>query len=172
MKKLTLMACLALCSAPLLHAQTQSAPPATGGTSATATANTYALFKVEDANMKIRSSDGSEAGEIQYLVIDPTTQRVVSVLVSGGMLKEKLVALPFASLPSTWGKEMTLTTIDKERFQNAPSIDRAALKNTQTISRDQIDRGTAHFGGAVSRSGSGIQPEPVGSGPGQQQENR
>ncbi len=123
----------------------------------------YTVFHVVDDTHIIRTSDGKEAGHVEYLIVDPETQRIVSTIVSGGAVGEKFVAVPYQSMHFGTGREVTLTEITRERLISAPVIERRTL-TTNVIEPAVFQRASQHFGvrfettvgGAPDRPGAPI----------------
>jgi sporulation protein YlmC with PRC-barrel domain len=72
----------------------------------------------------VRSSDDVEIGEVEDLVIDPATGRIVSVVieVEGRLgLTEKFVTLPLDRLRRGEGGRIT-ATVTRDEFRAAPGI--------------------------------------------------
>jgi len=56
------------------------------------------VLKVCQDDLVLHTSDGADAGHVSYIVMDPESRMVDSVLVSGGVLAERTVAVPFDSV--------------------------------------------------------------------------
>ena len=110
-----------------------------------ANAADYSLFKVCQDQRIIRTSDGAEAGHIEYIVVDPSSREVISTVVSGGVEGDRLLAIPYSSLNFAGGNEITLTEITRERLVSAPVIERTQI-NTAVIAPEIIERTREHFG--------------------------
>src|SRR5688572_1172399 len=93
-------------------------------------ASELVVLKVCQEDLLIRTSDGAEAGRITYVVMDPGSRSVVSVLVSGGVLTDRIVAVPFDSVRFGSGRDVTLYEIDQQRLISAPVIERTSLVST------------------------------------------
>jgi hypothetical protein len=100
--------------------------------------------KVCQDDLLLRTSDGAEAGRITYVVMDPSNQTVVSALISGGVLAERVVAVPFTSVRLGSGREVTLVDIDQQRLIAAPVIERSAI-SSHTFDASIIERSRTHF---------------------------
>jgi hypothetical protein len=116
----------------------------------------------------IRTSDGAEAGHIEYIVVDPSSREVISTVVSGGVEGDRLLAIPYSSLNFAGGNEITLTEITRERLVSAPVIERTQI-NTAVIAPEIIERTREHFGarGETNVRGRGdnrVAPEPRNAG--------
>ncbi|RYD76083.1 MAG: PRC-barrel domain containing protein [Verrucomicrobiaceae bacterium] len=53
----------------------------------------YTVFRVCEEERVIKTSDGADAGRVEYIVVDPSQQRVVSAVISGGVISNKHVAV-------------------------------------------------------------------------------
>ncbi|HSI65709.1 MAG TPA: hypothetical protein VLE43_21465 [Candidatus Saccharimonadia bacterium] len=108
----------------------------------------YSILKVCQEDLVLHTSDGSEGGRIGYVVVDPGSQRIVSALVTGGVLAERVVAVPFRSMRFKSAREVTLIDIDQQRLISAPVIERTVLTSTTTrFEPSVIERSYTYFGG-------------------------
>jgi len=58
-------------------------------------AASYSVFRVCQDQHVIRTSDGAEAGRVEYILVDPEQQRIVSTVITGGVIGEPCsIALP------------------------------------------------------------------------------
>jgi hypothetical protein len=105
----------------------------------------YAIFKICQDQRIIRTSDGAEAGHIEYIVVDPSSREIVSTVVSGGVEGDRLLAVPYSSLTFSGGNEITLREVTRERLVSAPVIERTQI-NAAVIAPDIIERTREHFG--------------------------
>lgn len=106
----------------------------------------YTVFKVCEDQHVIRTSDGAEAGHVEYIVFDPAEQRIVSSIVSGGSVGEKFVAVPFSSMRFGPEREVVLTEITRERLVSAPVIERTQITTTARFEPTVVERSFTHFG--------------------------
>lgn len=104
----------------------------------------YSTFRVCEDTRIIRTSDGADAGRVQYIVVDPSNQRVISTIVTGGVVGEKFVAVPFSAMRFDASESITLTEITRERIVSAPAMERTQI--TAVIQPDTINRTYQHFG--------------------------
>src|SRR4051794_33948698 len=86
-------------------------------------ADQYSVFRVCEDKHVLHTSDGADAGHVEYIVVDPGQQRIVSTVVTGGVIGEKHVAVPFSEMRFGGGSEVTFTKITRERFIAAPVIE-------------------------------------------------
>lgn len=106
----------------------------------------YSIFRICEDQHIIRTSDGAEAGRLEYIVVDPSNQRIISSIVTGGVIGEKFVAVPFSSMRFDADRSITLTEINRERIVSAPVIERTQISSATVIRPDIIDRTYQHFG--------------------------
>jgi hypothetical protein len=106
----------------------------------------YSVFRVCEDQHVLRTSDGAEAGRVEYIVVDPGGGRVVSSIVSGGVIGEKLVAVPFSSLRFGAQREVVLTEITRERLVSAPVIERNQINVSVRFQPTLVERSFTHFG--------------------------
>src|SRR3954447_9127457 len=100
----------------------------------------YSVFKVCEDKHVIRTSDGQEAGHVEYIVVDPGAQRIVSTVITGGVTGERLVSVPYSSMRFGEGQDVTLTEITRERLVAAPVIERTQLTTTSRIEPSIVER--------------------------------
>jgi hypothetical protein len=134
-----------------------------------ANAADYALFRVCQDQRIIRTSDGAEAGHIEYIVVDPSSREVISTVVSGGVEGDRLLAIPYGSLEFGGGNEIILREINRERLVSAPVIERTQI-SAAVIAPDIIQRTREHFGArgevnAPGRAGERVAPGAPNAGP-------
>lgn len=123
----------------------------TAALSLAAQAADYTVFRVCEDKHVIRTSDGAEAGRVEYIVLEPTSHRVISTVITGGVLGERLIAVPVESFQMT-EREITLTQIDRTRLIAAPVIERTALTTTAFVQPAVIERSFTHFGARLDGS--------------------
>jgi hypothetical protein len=106
----------------------------------------YSVFRVCEDQHVIKTADGAEAGHVEYIVLEPSSRRIVSTVVTGGVIGGKLVAVPFESMQFGTDRTVTLTEINRERLVSAPVIERTEFAKTSVIQPTVIDRTYNHFG--------------------------
>jgi hypothetical protein len=111
-----------------------------------ASAAELSVFRVCQDQRVIRTSDGAEAGRVEYIVVDPSNREVVSTIIGGGVVGERLIAIPYDSLRFNGDREITLNEITRERLVSAPAIERTQI-NAAVIDPGVIERTRTHFGG-------------------------
>src|SRR5215210_5342404 len=90
----------------------------------------YTVFRVCEDQHVLRTSDGAEAGRVEYIVVEPTSQRVVSAVVTGGVVASKHIAIPMSAFRVGSNREVTLTTVTRERLISAPTIETTRFSST------------------------------------------
>jgi sporulation protein YlmC with PRC-barrel domain len=120
--------------------------------SASVFADSYSVFRVCEDKHVIRTSDGEEAGHVEYIVVDPGQQRIVSTVVTGGVIGSKHIALPFSAVQVRGEREIVLTEITRERIVSAPTIEVSRFSSTSVIEPSFIERSTSHFTSGSSTS--------------------
>jgi hypothetical protein len=121
------------------------------GSLAVSNAADLSVFRVCQDQRVIHTSDGAEAGHIQYIVVDPASREIVSTVVSGGEEGERLIAIPYASLTFTSEREIALRDITRERLVSAPVIERTAISSS-VIESTIIERTRTHFAGRTDET--------------------
>lgn len=116
----------------------------------------YSVFRICEDQRVVRTSDGVDAGHVQYIVIEPTSHRIVSTIVSGGAVGERLVPVPIESVTFQGTNEVVLTQITRERLVSAPVIERAQLSSTTIIQPTIVERSFTHFGVRVNAEASAV----------------
>src|SRR5215207_10645298 len=106
----------------------------------------YTVFRVCEDQHVLRTSDGAEAGRVEYIVVDPGAQRVVSAVVTGGVVAQKHVAIPMSAVQFGSNREVTLTNITRERLVAAPVFETTRLTTSSVIEPAMIERTYTHFG--------------------------
>lgn len=104
----------------------------------------YSVFRVCEDKHVLRTSDGADAGRVEYIVLEPSSQRVVSTIVTGGVVGPKFVAVPFTSMQFTNDHEIALTEITRERIVSAPVIERTQITSA-AFEPSIIQRTNNHF---------------------------
>ena len=113
-------------------------------------ADSYSVFRICEDQHVLRTSDGAEAGRVEYIVVEPARQRIVSTVITGGVVGEKFVAVPFSVMRFGTEREITLTEITRERLVSAPVIERSRFTASAVIEQTVIHPTFAHFGVNIS----------------------
>lgn len=120
----------------------------------------YSVLKVCQEDLVLHTTDGAEAGRIGYVVVEPGSQRIVSALVTGGVLAERVVAVPFTSMRFKSAREVSLVDIDRQRLISAPVVERTHLTSTTTrFEPSYFERSYTHFGGNAADLRVGVRSE-------------
>jgi hypothetical protein len=121
----------------------------------------FSVFKVCDDKHTIRTSDGADAGHIEYLVLEPDGRSVVAAIVTGGVSGTRLVSLPATSMELQSPSELRLPQIQRERLLSAPVIERASLLQSKLLRSDIVERCYTHFGAAFNPAVAPVQAPAV-----------
>ena len=108
-------------------------------------ADSYSVFRICEDQHVLRTSDGAEAGRVEYIIVEPSQQRIVSTVITGGVVGEKFVAVPFSVMRFGGEREITLTEITRERLVAAPVIERTHFTARAVIEPALIQPTFAHF---------------------------
>src|SRR4029453_6991757 len=138
MKKILAGFAALLFAAPLVaSAQTtrpadKPARTAAGKTKAPAWKNEAGLYETKDIiGTRIKNAEGKDLGEVDQLLIDPSSGKVTRVVIGVGGLAgvgEKKVVVPWSELkfaPVTAGKKNAIT-MDQAQLNSAPRYERSA----------------------------------------------
>lgn len=106
----------------------------------------YTVFRVCEDHHVIHTSDGADAGRVEYIVVEPATHRLVSAIITGGVLESRLIPVPVAAFHFGPEREVILTDITRERLIAAPVIEAARLSSTTVIEPTIVERTFTHFG--------------------------
>lgn len=104
----------------------------------------WSLIKVCQEDLVLHTSDGADAGRVTHLVLDQGGATVSSVLISGGVLAERTVVVPFSSV-RVEGSRTTLVEINRERLIAAPVIERSSISTTTTFDTSVVERSRTYF---------------------------
>ena len=108
-------------------------------------AEEYSAFRISRDQHMVRTSDGAEAGRVEYLIVDPASHRVMSTVITGGVVGNKLVAVPFETVEVGGSGVITLTAIDRAKLAAAPELEKSQFA-TSSVDSSILDRMTKHFG--------------------------
>src|SRR3954465_2852044 len=111
-----------------------------------ATAAEYTVFKVCEDQRILRTSDGADAGHVDYIVVDPGSHQVVSTVITGGVLAERHVAIPISSLTFGADRTVTIREITREKIVSAPVIETTRFRESYVIEPSIVERSYTHFG--------------------------
>jgi hypothetical protein len=111
-----------------------------------ASAAELTVFRICEDQHVLRTSDGAEAGRVEYIVVEPSSFRVVSAVVHGGVIGEKSVNVPISVFRFGGNREITLTNITRERLVSAPVFETTRLSASVTIEPTVVEQTFTHFG--------------------------
>ena len=115
-------------------------------------ADQFSVFKICEDKHVIKTSDGQDCGHIEYIVADPAQQRIVTAVVSGGILSDRLVAVPYEEFRYGTGADITVN-VDRQRLVSAPVIERQTLVSGGFIEPTVVQRSVSYFGGGTNVEG-------------------
>jgi hypothetical protein len=115
-------------------------------------ADQYSVFKICEDKHVIHTSDGADAGHIEYIITDPAHQQIVSAVCSGGVLADRLIQVPFDEFAYGDGNEITIN-FDRQRLVSAPVIEQNVLVSGTRIDPGVVERSVTYFGGRNGRNG-------------------
>jgi sporulation protein YlmC with PRC-barrel domain len=116
--------------------------------------SSYTVFRVCQDQRVIHTSDGAEVGHVQYIVVDPGQQRIVSTVVSGGVLGDRYVAVPYEDIQMQDDNNIVLTNIDRERIASAPALEVNRFTSRSVIEPSVVEPSVTYFGNASQRTTS------------------
>jgi hypothetical protein len=106
----------------------------------------YTVFKVCEDQRVLKTSDGADAGHVDYIVVDPGSHQVISTVITGGVLAERHVAIPISSLTFGADRTVTIREITRERIVAAPVIETTRWRESYVVEPSIIERSYTHFG--------------------------
>lgn len=109
-------------------------------------ADDYTVFHVCQDQHIIHTADGADAGHVEYIVCEPGSHRIVSTVVTGGVVGERFVPVPFEVMQFNNDREIMLTQITRERIESAPVIERTQIASTTVVQPALFERTSQHFG--------------------------
>lgn len=134
--------------------QAASGSSAAGSASSMSASQQAQLTSEQLLDMKVKGAQGEDIGEVEQLVIDPSSGRVQSVVVSvGGFLGmgDKKVALPWNQVQIGQDKETLTTQATKQQLETAQAWQDPS---EQTASRPAGSTATGGDSAPASRSTS------------------
>src|SRR6478736_3253427 len=78
----------------------------------------YRVLKICESDYALHTSDGADAGRIEYIVVDPAQSEIVSAIVTGGIVSNRYVTLPFSAFRLGSSHDVVLTEIDRVRLES------------------------------------------------------
>jgi hypothetical protein len=127
-------------------ARLSAAETETTTTTQTESNGDYSVLKICQSDYTLKTDDGADAGRIEYVVLDPSEGRIVSAVITGGVLAERFVAVPFTAIRLGPSREVTLVKIDRAHLMDAQPIEREHIVNVHHFAPDVVRRTYAHFG--------------------------
>jgi hypothetical protein len=118
----------------------------------------FQVLKVCEDQRAIRTSDGADAGHVEYVILEPTRGALVAGIVTGGVVGTRLVAVPATSMEFVHGNEILLPHIQRERLLNAPVIERASLVTRKMLRSEVVERSYTHFGATFAPAAAPVRP--------------
>jgi hypothetical protein len=106
----------------------------------------YSTLRVCEDDAIVRGADGTDCGHISYVVFDPDSRQLVSVFLSGGVLADRLVAVPYESFRFGGSSDITLVNINQQTLVNAPAIQISQISRGTRIDPALLQRSYEHFG--------------------------
>jgi len=128
----------------------------------TASAAELTAFRICEDQRVIHTSDGAEAGRVEYIMVEPSSFRVVSAVVRGGVVAEKFVVLPISVMHFGTGNEITLTNITREKLVAAPVFEATHFHAGMSVDTSVIEPSYTHFGvnaSEITRTSTDIRTE-------------
>lgn len=110
----------------------------------------YSVLKICQSDYTFKTEDGADAGHMEYVMVDPSEGRIVSAVLTGGVLAERFVAVPYESIHLGPSREITLVHVDRTHLVDAPAIEKERIVHTTHFASDVIRRSYEHFGARVS----------------------
>src|SRR3954471_24898993 len=104
-----------------------------------ATAAEYTVFKVCEDQRILKTSDGADAGHVDYIVVDPGSHEVISTVITGGVLADRHVAIPISSLTFGADRQVTIRDITRERIVSAPVIETTRWRDSYVVEPSVIE---------------------------------
>lgn len=111
-----------------------------------ALADDLSVFRVCQDQRVLHTSDGADAGHIEYIVMDPGSDRIVSAVVTGGVIADRHVAIPIEAMRFGADREITFTNITRETIVSAPVVETSTFSTAAVIHPEVIERTYTHFG--------------------------
>jgi hypothetical protein len=115
----------------------------------------YRVLKICESDYALHTSDGADAGRIEYIVIDPQEDEIVSAIVTGGIEANRFVTLPFSVFHLGTSHDVVLREVDRAHLESAPVIERSRITTSAAFDRGLVERSYTHFGMDVHRRWEG-----------------
>jgi hypothetical protein len=123
----------------------------------------FSVFKTDDDGHDLRTSDG-RAGALhaEYMVLEPSTRKVEAAIVTGGVLGEKFVMVPFKAVRFEGSRDIILTDVARDRLADAPEIEKSQLNSSAMLAASEIDHCYSYFG--LQRDAIGLSADSAAKG--------
>ena len=119
------------------------------GVAASSYAAEYSVFKVCNDRHVITTSDGEQAGHIEYIVVDPESHAVVSTVIGGGFLGDRFVSVPADDFSYENGDAIVLHNVTRERLVSAPVFERDRIVEGGRIDPTYFGQSFGYWGRQV-----------------------
>lgn len=116
----------------------------------------YSVFRICQDQRVIHTSDGADVGHVEYILVDPTQQRIVSTVISGGAVGDRYVAIPYEDVQFQ-GDNIVLNNIDRERIVSAPAIEVNQLTSSRQVDTSFVQPSVSYFGTSTERRTTGAE---------------
>jgi len=131
----------------------------------------YSVFRICQDQRVIHTSDGADVGHVEYILVDPTQQRIVSTVITGGAIGDRYVAVPYEDVQFQGDSgDIVLNNIDRERIVSAPAVEVNQLTSSRRVETSFVQPSVSYFGTSTERRTTGaetstsINREQTGSG--------
>jgi len=116
----------------------------------------YSVFRICQDQRVIHTSDGADVGHVEYILVDPTQQRIVSTVITGGAIGDRYVAVPYEDVQFQ-GDNIVLNNIDRERIVSAPAIEVNQLTSSRQVDTSFVQPSVSYFGTSTERRTTGAE---------------
>ena len=134
---------------PIIHISFAALALAGLGFTAVA-ADSYSVFRICEDQHILKTSDGADAGHIEYIVVDPAQQRIVSSVITGGVVGTRHVSIPYSEFQTTGERDIVLHSVTRERIVAAPVIEVERFRTNPVIDRTVFEKSSSYFNVNVS----------------------
>lgn len=122
------------------------------------------VYRICEDKHVIHTSDGADGGHVEYIMVDPDNQQIVSAIVTGGVVGEKHITLPYSSFRYSGDGRIELTDIDRERFVGAPTVEVSRFSTSLVVAPTIVESSRTYWGSAwrgsvgENRTREGVEP--------------
>jgi len=138
---------------PLINKFTLAAAALAGLSYSAVAADSYSVFHVCEDQHILRTSDGADAGHLEYIVVEPGQQRIVSTVITGGVVGTRHVSIPYSEFQVTGEREIVLRQITRERIVGAPIVEVDRFRTNSVIEPSYFEKSSTYFGVDVRSGG-------------------